>query len=75
MKIKCIKNKNKWGTFDYITIGKYYEVIDIIETEPNALIKIIDDEGREWRYFETYFVNRNVYLRKLKLEKLNESIV
>ena len=74
MKIKCINNKNKWGTFNYLTIGKYYVVVDVIETEPDALIKIIDDEGKKWRYFEKYFVNRKVYLRKEKLKKLNESI-
>jgi hypothetical protein len=73
MKIKCINNKNKWGNFN-ITVGKYYEVIDVIETEPYALIKIINDENIEWRYFEKYFVSRKVMLRKEKLKKLNESI-
>ena len=71
MKIKCINNKNKWGTFHGLTIGKYYEVVNIIETEPDVLIKIINDDNIEWRYFEKYFVSRKVMLRKEKLKKLN----
>jgi hypothetical protein len=74
MKLKCIKNSNKCGNFYDITVGKYYEVIDVIENEPDALIKIINDKNREWRYFEKYFVSRKSMLRKEKLKKIeNES--
>lgn len=70
MKVKCINNKNKWGTFNELTIGKYYEVIDKIETEPDVLIKVVNDKGREWRYYEKYFTSVKE-LRREKLLKLN----
>lgn len=70
MKVKCINNKNKWGTFNELTIGKYYEVIDKIETEPDVLIKVVNDKGREWRYYEKYFISVKE-LRREKIIKLN----
>lgn len=66
----CVKNRNKWGTFYSLTIGKSYNVIDKTKIDDNILIRIIDDEGREWRYYDTYFINLKK-LRKQKIEKLN----
>ena len=64
MKIKCINND---GWPDYLTIGKTYEVIRIYKNT----YRIIDDDGDECGYHESYFKPLSK-IRNEKIDKLLE---
>jgi len=75
MKLVCINNRNKWGTYHSLTIGKCYDVIgDAIKIGGDILVKVVDDDNKEWGYYTTYFINIKK-LRKQKLKKIYEIIV
>ena len=63
MKVKCIKNKN----CDYLTIGKYYDVLENSEYD----YYLINNIGRHDFYFKEYFKTQSE-IRNEKIDKLLE---
>jgi hypothetical protein len=63
MKVKCI---NDGGWEHHLTIGKIYEVIEIVNN--GYYYVIIDDEGYKWRYLKEHFKP----LSEIRNEKINK---
>ncbi len=74
MKVMCINNDSIRGSFssdDRLTIGKWYDVEDVVLGDGSEYYKILkDDNGDSRRLYKERFITLKEYRRR-KLEKIS----